>query len=92
MGWGSIVFLDENLFLVFFLCVIFCLFCTGLYVSACAYSFSKRSKDSPYSIVSRFQGIFFTLFETRQILGNILSSTFLQDGTMNSTEEEMQFR
>ena len=59
----------------------------GLYVSACAFSFSKRSPHSPYTILSRFNGLFFTLYETRQILGNLLSSVVLRDGVGNKSEE-----
>ncbi|KAL8624697.1 hypothetical protein ACOMHN_038243 [Nucella lapillus] len=59
----------------------------GVYVSACAFSFSRRSPHSPYTILSRFNGLFFTMYETRQMLGNILSSIVLRHGVGNRSQE-----
>nr|KAG5690181.1 hypothetical protein BaRGS_016572 [Batillaria attramentaria] len=58
----------------------------GLYVSACAFSFSKRSQHSPYTILSRFNGLFFALYETKNILGNLVSSFVLRNGVGNKSE------
>ena len=41
----------------------------SLYITACGYSHASHSSDSPYHIFSRFNGIFFAIYETSQITG-----------------------
>lgn len=41
----------------------------GLYITACGYSFAKTAVSSPYDVFSSFNGIFFTIYETSQIIG-----------------------
>ncbi|XP_076434685.1 protein unc-93 homolog A-like [Babylonia areolata] len=58
----------------------------SLYMTACGYSIAKRSSDSPYHIFSRLNGIFFAVYETSQITGNLISSVVLQNGIDNRTQ------
>ncbi|XP_059157541.1 uncharacterized protein LOC131941910 [Physella acuta] len=64
----------------------------ALYISANAYSFSKSSSASPYSILSRFNGFFFAMFATTQIVGNLVTSTVIRDGVGNKSEEVFLFK
>ena len=41
----------------------------SLYMTACGYSHAKHASDNPYHIFSRFNGIFFAIYETSQITG-----------------------
>nr|KAG5700281.1 hypothetical protein BaRGS_022908 [Batillaria attramentaria] len=58
----------------------------SLYITACGYSYAKTATDSPYHIFSRFNGIFFAIYETSQITGNLVSSLVLQRGVGNRSE------
>ncbi|XP_035829476.1 uncharacterized protein LOC101850695 [Aplysia californica] len=58
----------------------------SLYLSACAFSFSKSSSTSPYTVLSRFNVFFFAVFATTQILGNLVSSIVIRDGVGNRSE------
>ena len=41
----------------------------SLYMTACGYSHARHASDNPYHIFSRFNGIFFAIYETSQITG-----------------------
>ncbi|KAH9495869.1 Protein unc-93 A [Bulinus truncatus] len=64
----------------------------ALYISANAYSFSKSSSASPYTILSRFNGFFFAMFATTQIVGNLVTSTVIRDGVGNKSDGEIVFK
>ncbi|KAK6973762.1 Protein unc-93 A [Biomphalaria glabrata] len=64
----------------------------ALYISANAYSFSKSSSASPYTILSRFNGFFFAMFATTQIVGNLVTSTVIRDGVGNQSDETIIFK
>ncbi|XP_041349236.1 protein unc-93 homolog A-like [Gigantopelta aegis] len=61
------------------------------YLSICAYSKSSSSGSSPYSVLSRMNGIFFTSFQCTQITGSLAASFVFQQGTYNSTGNETQW-
>ncbi|CAG5123831.1 unnamed protein product [Candidula unifasciata] len=63
----------------------------ALYISACAFSFSKSSSASPYTVLSRFNGFFFAVFATAQIVGNLVTSTIIRDGIANDTDDTVKF-
>ncbi|KAK6192767.1 hypothetical protein SNE40_004185 [Patella caerulea] len=61
----------------------------SLYISACAYSYSGSTDESPYSVLSRLNGLFFMMYETTQITGNLISSLVLQHSTYNMSDENI---
>ncbi|GFR62013.1 Unc-93-like protein A [Elysia marginata] len=60
--------------------------CQSLYVTACAFSYSKRASSSPYNILSRFNSLFFGVLASTQIAGNLITSTVIRDGVGNISE------
>ncbi|KAL4223291.1 Ion channel regulatory protein UNC-93 [Mactra antiquata] len=59
----------------------------SVYLSEMAYSYALNCAKDGHSILSRFNGIFFAMFETTQITGNLISSLVLQQGSYNSSAE-----
>ncbi|KAK7087469.1 protein unc-93 homolog A-like [Littorina saxatilis] len=59
----------------------------SLYITACGYSHAKTAVSNPYHVFSRFNGIFFAIYETSQITGNLVASLVLQNGLGNRSEE-----
>ena len=57
----------------------------SVYLAQKAYSYSERTGEDGHTILTRFNGIFFCMFETTQITGNLISSLVLQQGTYNET-------
>ena len=53
----------------------------SVYLAQKAYSYAERKGEDGHAILSRFNGIFFCMFETTQITGNLISSLVLQQGT-----------
>ncbi|KAL8563434.1 hypothetical protein ACOMHN_051378 [Nucella lapillus] len=59
----------------------------SLYITACGYSIAKGASGSPYHTFSRFNGIFFAIYETSQITGNLISSAVLHNGVGNGSQQ-----
>ena len=57
----------------------------SVYLARKAYSYSERTAVDEHTILTRFNGIFFCMFGTTQITGNLISSLVLQQGTYNTT-------
>ncbi|KAK3100118.1 hypothetical protein FSP39_015016 [Pinctada imbricata] len=57
----------------------------SVYISTNAYLLAERTNKDPMPILSRMNGIFFTLYELTQITGNLLSSLVLKEGLGNET-------
>lgn len=57
----------------------------SVYLSDMAYSHAARYDKDGHMILSKFNGIFFSMFETTQITGNLISSLVLQQGSYNET-------
>lgn len=59
----------------------------SVYLADMAYSYAERTSKDGHAILSKFNGIFFAMFETTQITGNLISSLVLQQGgqTTNSS-------
>lgn len=57
----------------------------SVYLSQKAYSYAERTGKDGHAILSRFNGVFFCMFETTQITGNLISSLVLKQGDYNST-------
>ena len=58
------------------------------YLSICAYSKSGSSGSKSYRVLSRMNGIFFMIFQSTQITGNLTSSFVLQQGGYTSHGNE----
>ncbi|XP_046330249.2 protein unc-93 homolog A-like [Haliotis cracherodii] len=56
----------------------------SIYISVCAFSLAKSTDKTEYDVLSKLNGLFFTLFETTQITGNLVSSLVLQTGTYSN--------
>lgn len=52
----------------------------SLYISTNAYSLAKRNNKSVHPVLSKLNGIFFTMFQTAQIFGNLISSLVFDNG------------
>lgn len=65
----------------------------SVYLSEMAYSYALKHEQTGHSILSHFNGIFFAMYETTQITGNLISSLVLQQGTYNETssDDEVKF-
>jgi len=59
-----------------------------LYIARNANSLALRTKEDQHVVLSRFNGIFFTMYETTQITGNLISSLVLNQGFDNKLENE----
>ncbi|XP_067663612.1 protein unc-93 homolog A-like [Haliotis asinina] len=60
----------------------------SIYITMCSFSIVSYTKQSTYNVLSKLNGLFFTIYETTQIPGNLVSSLVLQTGThQNATEE-----
>lgn len=59
----------------------------SVYLSEMAYSYTLNYGKDGHAILSKFNGIFFAMYETTQITGNLISSLVLQQGTYNSSAE-----
>jgi MFS family permease len=57
----------------------------SVYLSDMAYSYAGRTSKDGHAVLSKFNGIFFAMFETTQITGNLISSLVLQQGSYNSS-------
>ncbi|KAK3598311.1 hypothetical protein CHS0354_029220 [Potamilus streckersoni] len=57
----------------------------SVYLANKAYSYAQITSKDPHAILSIYNGIFFCMFETTQITGNIVSSLVLHQGTYNET-------
>lgn len=55
----------------------------GLYITSFSTSYASFHGETQHSILSRFNGIFFTLYEMTQISGNLISSVVLRQSTYN---------
>ncbi|XP_046330251.2 protein unc-93 homolog A-like [Haliotis rufescens] len=58
--------------------------CASTYVTACSNSLASSTGQSPYTVVSKLNGLFFTVFETTQIPGNLVSSLIFQQGSYSN--------
>ncbi|XP_067669510.1 protein unc-93 homolog A-like [Haliotis asinina] len=56
----------------------------SIYISVCSYSLAKSTGAEPYDVLSKLNGLFFTVYETTQIPGNLVSSLILQSGTYSN--------
>ncbi|XP_052798386.1 protein unc-93 homolog A-like [Mya arenaria] len=65
----------------------------SVYLSDMAYSYAGRKNSDSHTILSKYNGIFFAMYETTQITGNLISSIVLQQGTYNytNTNETVKF-
>lgn len=52
----------------------------SVYLADMAYSYAGRTNKDGHAVLSKFNGIFFAMFETTQITGNLISSLVLQQG------------
>lgn len=57
----------------------------SVYLAQKAASYAERTGKDGHATLARFNGIFFCMFETTQITGNLISSLVLQQGEYNST-------
>ena len=55
-----------------------------MYISEMSYSYARTSGEDVHAVLSKFNGIFFSMFETTQITGNLISSLVLHQGTNNN--------
>lgn len=55
----------------------------SIYISEMSYSYATTSGKDIHAILSKFNGIFFSMYETTQITGNLISSLVLQQGSYN---------
>ena len=53
----------------------------SVYLSDRAYSYAGRTGEDSQVILTKYNGIFFSMFETTQITGNLISSLVLQQGS-----------
>lgn len=56
----------------------------SVYLATMAYSYAGRTLKDKHAVLSKFNGIFFPMYETTQITGNLISSLVLQQGNYNS--------
>ncbi|XP_053397644.1 protein unc-93 homolog A-like [Mercenaria mercenaria] len=52
----------------------------SVYLANMAYSYAERTSKSCHPVLSKFNGIFYPMYETTQITGNLISSLILQQG------------
>lgn len=57
----------------------------SVYLANIALSYAQRTGSNVHVILSRYNGIFFSMYETTQITGNLISSLVLAQGTYNSS-------
>lgn len=57
----------------------------SVYISEMSYSYAASSGNDEHAVLSRFNGIFFSMYETTQITGNLISSLVLQQGNYNNS-------
>ncbi|KAI8520862.1 Protein unc-93 A [Branchiostoma belcheri] len=60
--------------------VVMGLFANGAYLTELAIKYAQVSKENLSVVITRFFGIFFGIFQTSQIWGNLISSLVLQQG------------
>ncbi|XP_025100586.1 protein unc-93 homolog A-like isoform X2 [Pomacea canaliculata] len=58
----------------------------GLYISASSMDFVATSKMGMHEALSKFNGFFFACYESTQIVGNVLASLVLMQGTYNTSD------
>lgn len=58
----------------------------SVYLSEMAYSHALRNGKDGHAVLSKFNGVFFSMYETTQITGNLISSLVLQQGTYNESD------
>lgn len=65
----------------------------SVYLSEMSYSYAASSGIDDHTVLSKFNGIFFSMYETTQITGNLISSLVLQQGIYNSsgTNESVKY-
>ncbi|XP_046330266.2 protein unc-93 homolog A-like [Haliotis rufescens] len=62
--------------------------CQSIYTTMCSFSLVSSTGQSTYTVLSKLNGLFFTVYETTQIPGNLVSSLVFQTGTnTNGTTE-----
>ncbi|KAL3857468.1 hypothetical protein ACJMK2_012137 [Sinanodonta woodiana] len=61
----------------------------SVYIANKAFSYAQRANKDPHAILSFYNGIFFCMYETTQITGNIISSVVLHQGTYNMTNNTL---
>ncbi|XP_067669475.1 protein unc-93 homolog A-like [Haliotis asinina] len=54
------------------------------YITVCSYSLAKRTSQELYVVLSKLTGLFFAIFQTTQIPGNLVSSLVLKQGTYDN--------
>ncbi|XP_046568718.1 protein unc-93 homolog A-like [Haliotis rubra] len=59
--------------------------CQGIYMTVCAVSYSQRTGTQMYASLSRFNGIFWAIFDLSNIIGNLVSSFVLYQSEYNIT-------
>ncbi|XP_053397637.1 protein unc-93 homolog A-like [Mercenaria mercenaria] len=57
----------------------------SVYLADMACSYADRTSKDGHAVLSKFNGIFFAMFETTQITGNLISSLVLQQGSYESS-------
>lgn len=57
----------------------------SVYLADIAYSYADKSGKDGHAVLSKFNGIFFAMFETTQITGNLISSLVFQQGSYNTS-------
>ena len=57
----------------------------SVYLSDMAVSYAARHGHDGHATLSKFNGIFFSMYETTQVTGNLISSLVLQQGTYNES-------
>ncbi|XP_053374801.1 protein unc-93 homolog A-like [Mercenaria mercenaria] len=65
----------------------------SVYIAEMSYSYAASSGKDEHAILSRFNGIFFAMYETTQITGNLISSLVLQQDSYNesATNETVKY-
>lgn len=57
----------------------------SVYLAEMSYSYAANTAKDEHAVLSKFNGIFFSMYETTQITGNLISSLVLQQGSYNSS-------
>lgn len=57
----------------------------SVYLAEMSYSYAANTAMDEHAVLSKFNGIFFSMYETTQITGNLISSLVLQQGSYNSS-------
>ncbi|XP_053398247.1 protein unc-93 homolog A-like [Mercenaria mercenaria] len=82
------VFGEKKILVISFICHVIYIgtnFIQPLRLADMACSYADRTSKDGHAVLSKLNGIFFAMFETTQITGNLISSLFLQHGSYESS-------